>query len=139
MGSRQIGFASIKVSALAFEGGVREWFTLIHDQDEVGKILLETKVIQPHESTKASFAALLSSKRAMLRAELLPFFQIEDIKSLLLLSKESSHLIKEHFVDGYLSYEQIINLLGSGVHSISHQDLAKLAISKDEEEDKEEH
>ena len=43
MGSRVIASAHIKGSALAINGGTREWFSVYHDDKQAGRLHLETK------------------------------------------------------------------------------------------------
>ncbi len=42
MSSRIIGVMHVKGSALAINGGVREWFTIYHDDKSAGEVHLET-------------------------------------------------------------------------------------------------
>jgi Ca2+-dependent lipid-binding protein len=48
MTSRVIGVMHVKGSALAINGGVREWFTIYHDDKSAGEIHLETH-FKPNE------------------------------------------------------------------------------------------
>ena len=48
MGSCMIGSTHVKGSALAINNGVREWFTIYHDDKSAGEIHLETHFKQEH-------------------------------------------------------------------------------------------
>jgi hypothetical protein len=43
MGSKPIGSAIIKLSSFCIDFGVREWFSLHFEGEEVGQILIESK------------------------------------------------------------------------------------------------
>jgi hypothetical protein len=88
VGSRSLGFASVKVSALTFEGGAREWYTLTHHNEPVGKLLLDTR--QDVSAKPKGLVYCLQHRKEMMRSELLPYFTISDAKTLLLLCKATA-------------------------------------------------
>lgn len=47
VGAKLIGSALIKASSFCINNGVREWFSINHEGEEVGQILIESK-FTPH-------------------------------------------------------------------------------------------
>lgn len=54
IGAKLIAQAVIKASALCYNNGVRDWFTVTYEGKDAGQILLETKFIPTHGAASGS-------------------------------------------------------------------------------------
>ena len=65
------------------------------------------------EIDHSPFSRALHFKKNLLRYKLIPFLTLSEIHSLLSLNKVSNQLMKEHFIEGERSFDNIYNAIKS--------------------------